>query len=222
MTYVIGSRCSDGVVIVADRKHTIEKTGDSVYDNKILGEFSGIITGFAGIRGSYELFIMNMMDYLNKNGSMNPNEFLLKARDITLKLKSYDYEVLFGVSNTVTNNSSYLKHMYPDGKTESIRTYIVIGQGEPVGRYFLKKYWKENLNMKQVAELGYFIIKIIERYNLEESVGLGNTDDIFQKKPQIWFIPDNRPDYPALDCLIIDIEGKVNERIKKLENEYFF
>lgn len=56
MIYVLGSRCSDGVVIVADRKHTIdtiEKTGDSVY-NKILGEFSGVITGFAGIRGSYE------------------------------------------------------------------------------------------------------------------------------------------------------------------------
>jgi hypothetical protein len=100
--------------------------------------------------------------------------------------------------------------------------YVVIGEGETVGRYFLKKYWKENLTMEQVAELGYFIIKVIERYNLEESVGLGNTDDIFQKKPQIWFIPVNRPDYPASDCLIVEFEGKVNERIKKLETKDFF
>jgi 20S proteasome alpha/beta subunit len=222
MTYVLGSRCSDGVVIVADRKHTIEQKGDSVYDNKIFGEFSGIITSFSGIRGNYELLLSYLFDYINKNGSMNHNEFLLKARDITLKLKSYDYDILFGVSNTVTKNSSYLKHMYPDGKIESIRAYVVIGHGEPVGRYFLKKYWKENLTMKQVAKLGYFIIKVIERYNVEESVGLGNTDDISQNKPQIWFIPDNRPDYPASDCLILDFEGKVNERIKKLENERFF
>lgn len=165
---------------------------------------------------------MNMNDYILKNGNISHNEFLLKSIEITQKLKRNDYEVLFGVSSTVTNNPSYLKHMYADGKIESIRGYVVIGEDETVGRYFLKKYWKENLTMEQVAELGYFIIKVIERYNLEESVGLGNTDDIFQKKPQIWFIPDNRPDYPASDCLIVEFEGKVNERIKKLENERFF
>jgi hypothetical protein len=99
MTYVLGSRCSDGVVIVDDRKHTIdtiEKTGDSVYDKKILDEFSGVITGFAGIRGSYELFVMNMNDYILKNGNISHNEFLLKSIEITQKLKRNDYEVLFG------------------------------------------------------------------------------------------------------------------------------
>ena len=30
-------------------------------------EFSGVITGFAGIRGSYELFVMHMNDYIIKN-----------------------------------------------------------------------------------------------------------------------------------------------------------
>ena len=185
MTYVLSSRCSDGVVIIADRKHTIDKAEDSVYDNKIFGEFSGIITSFSGIRGNYELFLLYLLDYINKNRSMNHNEFLLKAIEIAQKLKRNDYEVLFGISSTVTNNLSLLKHMYPDGRIESIRAYVVIGHGEPVGRYFLKKHWKENLTMEQVAELGYFIIKVIEKYNLEESVGLGNTDDIFQKKPQI-------------------------------------
>jgi 20S proteasome alpha/beta subunit len=101
MTYVLGSRCSDGVVIVADRKHTMDKTIDSVYDNKILGEFSGVITGFAGIRGSYELFVMHMNDYIIKNGDMVYNEFLLKSIEITQKLKRNDYDVLSGVSSTL-------------------------------------------------------------------------------------------------------------------------
>ena len=60
--------------------------------------FQGVITGFAGIRGSYELFVMNMNDYILKNGNISHNEFLLKSIEITQKLKRNDYEVLFGVS----------------------------------------------------------------------------------------------------------------------------
>jgi tripartite motif-containing protein 71 len=40
------------------------------------------------------------------------------------------------------------------------------------------------MKMKQVGELGYYIIKHIEEFELDSSVGVGNN------RPQIWFIPD--------------------------------
>jgi hypothetical protein len=51
--------------------------------------------------------------------------------------------------------------------------------------------------MKQVAELDYFIIKYIEKYYLDLSVGV-NTD-----KPQIWFIPDKEVAHSA-DSELLD------------------
>ena len=47
---------------------------------------------------------MHINDYIIKNGDMVYNEFLLKSIEITQKLKRNDYDVLFGVSRTVTNN----------------------------------------------------------------------------------------------------------------------
>jgi 20S proteasome alpha/beta subunit len=56
MTYILGSKCKDGVVLVADRKFSIEQGGgiDFIYD-KLFGEYNGIIMGFAGTRRRFEL-----------------------------------------------------------------------------------------------------------------------------------------------------------------------
>jgi hypothetical protein len=78
----------------------------------------------------------------------------------------------------------------------------VIGTGAPYGSIFLKQNWAPNLTMKQVAELGYFIIKYIERYSLDLSVGVNNN------KPQIWFMP-NDASYYSLDIEALnELEGK--------------
>ena len=51
MTYILGSRCRDGVVLISDRKFTIEEQGTYLYDDKLYAEIRGVITGFAGTRG---------------------------------------------------------------------------------------------------------------------------------------------------------------------------
>ena len=107
-----------------------------------------------------------------------------------------DFDILIGM----TGNKSTLKHMYSDGGIETIDECVVIGTGEPVGRFFLNKYWRRDMKMKKVAELGYFIIKAIMEYKLEYTVGLADaTENKFQSKPRIHFIPDNEKDYLAPD-----------------------
>jgi 20S proteasome alpha/beta subunit len=59
MTYILGSRCNDGVVLVADTRFTIDQLGGIgfMHDNdKIFAGISGMIMGFSGTRGKFELF----------------------------------------------------------------------------------------------------------------------------------------------------------------------
>jgi 20S proteasome alpha/beta subunit len=227
MTYILGSRCRDGVVLVADRKFTVDQSGgfDPIYDNKLIGEFYGIIMGFSGARRRFELFTTYVMDYVKTTQGRNKlipiEKFILKASEIARSLTRCDFDVLFGLSG----NPSLVKHMYGDGGIESIREYVVIGTGEPVGRFFLKKYWNNDMSMEQIAELGYFVIKTIETYNVDETIGLSKKsgDRIFNR-PQIWLIPDGKKDKLLApdDPLLSTLENRVNRRMKKLNQDLFF
>jgi 20S proteasome alpha/beta subunit len=43
LTVIIGAKCSDGIVMIADRKIT-DRTGNTLqYDNKILGDMEQIL-----------------------------------------------------------------------------------------------------------------------------------------------------------------------------------
>jgi DNA-binding beta-propeller fold protein YncE len=83
-----------------------------------------------------------------------------------------------------TATGAVLQHVYPAGFTEVVPKYRAIGHGEPYGSLIMKILWHPEMKMKQVAELGYYIIKHVEKFELDSSVGVGNN------KPQIWFIPD--------------------------------
>ena len=66
-----------------------------------------------------------------------------------------------------------------------ITEYDTIGRGRPYGSLFLDLLWKPDMTMKQVAELGYFVIALVERHFLDATIGIG--DD----RPQVFFIPDH-------------------------------
>ena len=46
MTYILGTRCKDGVVLIADRKFTIDAGAGYEYDDKLFGDLAGVIVGF--------------------------------------------------------------------------------------------------------------------------------------------------------------------------------
>ena len=71
------------------------------------------------------------------------------------------------------------------------------------------------MNMEEVGELGYFIIKYIQRFELDLTVGVDNIR-VTNDKPQIWFIPDNVDDYQADEHLLKKFEQKTQTRLEKL------
>ena len=60
---------------------------------------------------------------------------------------------------------------------------------QKVDKDLLKKLWNDKMTMKQVAELAYFIIKYIQKEELDNSVGVNENPP--NDKPQVWFIPHN-------------------------------
>ena len=58
MTFMLGSRCINGVVLIADRKITVN---DDIglhfdYHDKLFAELRHVVFGSSGSTGSYELF----------------------------------------------------------------------------------------------------------------------------------------------------------------------
>ena len=76
MTFILGSRCKDGVVLVADRKITIDGGGDYDECDKLFGDIRHIVYGSSGVTTMFELFRGYTMNYINTH----PGEITYQMR----------------------------------------------------------------------------------------------------------------------------------------------
>ena len=191
MTYILGSVCSDGVVLVADKKVTM---GDGVafdYQEKIYGDFHGVIFGAAGSVGIYELLRYQIQD-LVQGSTSNP----ITKNNIIQRLSA----ILHGLYREYRNEGEYCRILVSlkeygrynklillnyNGIPRTITKYMQIGSGEPYGNLIMRKLWKRSMSMERVASLGYSAIKMIEKFELDNTVGVG------RYKPTILYIPNN-------------------------------
>ncbi len=63
------------------------------------------------------------------------------------------------------------------------------------------------MNMKQVAEIGYFAVKYIEEFGLDQAVGVDG------KQPQIWFVRDRHDDKLATKRFLMKLEKDTETRL---------
>ena len=190
MTLILGARCRDGAVLVADSKLTEDNSGlQFSYDNKTTGELQGILTAFSGDRGTFQIFTTRVRDYVNttarelrREAFQKPVKGLIKTQfgptidqlsleiydiqhDLHSKYRNYDFEVLMGISGRYypPSKMSRLFYFYPDGRVIPIKDYRIIGSGAPFALYYLKRYWQEDkMEMKKFAQLSDFVIRYVE------------------------------------------------------------
>jgi hypothetical protein len=114
------------------------------------------------------------------------------------------------------DGKSNLRHVFQTGRIEPVPKFHAIGSGAPYGLVYIKELFNKNptVTMNQAAELGFFIIKYIEKYKLDNTVGLGT--DCKNKYPQIHFIPDIEPDYPATEEQLRQMEESSKNRLDKI------
>jgi 20S proteasome alpha/beta subunit len=226
MTYILGSRCYDGVVIVSDTKFTIsDGPVTHIYDvDKVTGEFPGFITAFSGERYKFERFRSEIREFSSTQPcQISVDRMLNGMSDIMGKINtrfSDGFELLAGISGAYfPDKKSRLKHFYTHGGYVPIHTYKAIGS-EPFGKIHLR-HWSPVITMEQAAELGFFVIKYIQDFNLDDAVGIDNDHPIVVR-----FIPDNptndKLDSHADDQMLKEFNERANLRLDAIRNEHFF
>ena len=187
MTFILGAHCSDGIVMVGDRKMS-RSNGSPTYEAKIFQDIQNVVLGASGVVGLYDKFRQQIFDTVQENPNMNQMSFIGASEKIVFELnRTYiertrggTIELLVANGKTTIGN---LQFVTANGVGEVVRRYQVIGSGEPYGEFFLKRLWKPEMTMEQVAVLGVAIIRIIEDNELD--TGVGTKDN-----PQVWYIPD--------------------------------
>jgi 20S proteasome alpha/beta subunit len=205
MTFVLGSRCKDGVILVADRKITSTNEFKSIsfdYKNKLFGILDGVIFGSSGSTDSSELFREHTLEQVRKNiraiiakddgnhHEITYDNLVLTLCDIVLDINKkrdfmidYYFELLVAIRHP--DRPSTLTWIPGAGVKRLIDSYHTLGIGGIFAREYLEKLWYPEISMKEASSLGYFIIKHIEDNKLHSAVG------IEKYPPHIWFIPDD-------------------------------
>jgi 20S proteasome alpha/beta subunit len=193
MTYILGAKCSDGVVLVADRK--IIDGDDTVgYGDKLFMHDFPIVQGGAGSLDLFDKFrYESYLEAMKYKDNINWLSYIDDVEDITRKLnKRYGderFEVI--IAGPIRHPEDVVPRLYyipPSGLSKQIHRYKVIGSGEPYGSIFLGTFWRKKSpqSMQDVAELGYFIIRNIEENKLDAEVGLDKN-----QHPQIYRISND-------------------------------
>lgn len=107
MTFILGSRCKDGVVLIADRKITSTNEFGSIsfdYKNKLYGILDGVIFGSSGSTDTFELFWDHTFEEVRKNKDVTYDNVIIRLCDIVLDInkkrdfmKEHYFELLVAI-----------------------------------------------------------------------------------------------------------------------------
>lgn len=217
MTYILGARCKDGVVLVGDTKITVENDADFEYEGKINYPFDSAVFGSAGIGGLYKNFQNMIMTKIRYGAKIKTEEeFLNLIGDTILEMRRHYGEDRYLINDNLSilcasrigGKKAHLTEFNEYGIPEPVNGIRSIGHGYPHGKIFTKKLWNKNMTMEQTAKLGLFIIEVIKKMHLDYSVGY--TTKVL---PQVAVIPDIIPSKKS------GIGGVEPEKIKEYMKE---
>jgi hypothetical protein len=135
--------------------------------------------------------------------------------EILRTLKTHYGDVYDAIVAITTKPSSVLTYFYYDGAPEEIKTYKEMGS-YTYGSIFINENWDEHMNMVTVANIGYFIIRYIEKFKLDLGVGTGGN----KHHPQIVFLPNKGFDCEATPQEIETFEKDAQRNLKQLNGKF--
>lgn len=169
LTYIFGSRCKDGVVLVADSKIVFDNY-NTEYRDKLFVYSDRIVMGSSGSVSLIDKFRNRALRAANalitsseEDQTEAVDKFISHIEKETESLNvryannQPEFDVLIGIQ---TQNGAELLHVYPKGFAELVPKYRAIGHGEPFGSFFLKILWSANMKMKRGRRIRIFHHKI--------------------------------------------------------------
>lgn len=240
MTTIIGGKCVDGVILVADRKLTYFYR-PTEYIEKIHRDYYPIVTSAAGGSNAYINFrnkllpeiqpepkpwenmkvsgvIEMVSDRLENTYSHYRTHLTTIVKEVNRNEADSD-KIQLLVAMQIKNQGAVLLLFNDVGYPIEEGKYVAIGSGEPYSYAFLKPFYRQDMTMQEFSKLGYFIIKYIDKFEIDEGSGLSKSKPF--DRPQIWFIPNSgqlyhseqRPD------LIGQFEADTNQMLDNLEQK---
>lgn len=170
MTFILGARCMNGVVLVADRK--ITKFDDGLtfdYGDKLFAELRHIVFGSSGSTGVFELFRAKIRNHIRTQNVDVDNIIPILTNYVYDLNRQYNFrsELRFDILVAIgyKDTKSTLTYIDANGTPNIINGIEAraIGTGRKYIKSFLDSIWNNNITMREVAEAGYFIIKYIEK-----------------------------------------------------------
>lgn len=237
MTYILGARCKDGIVLVGDTKVTVEGGTDFTFDKKIMVEpLNNIVMASAGSSGLYSEFQSRIRTavriIIEEHRIDHPSIHSEDGFKVLVTQVIRDMHNNYGKDDYVIDNNLQIlctTRIHPEarltlftgfGNQEPVNDSIAIGHG----RYCASIFHKNMLNdckkmiMSDVAKVGLFIICSLKVMSLDASVGFND-----EFLPQIVYIPDVKlpEDFPETPMYLSEIErSKLDVRYDELTKKY--
>lgn len=191
VTVIIGARCSDGVVLVADKKLTdIFDRIPPEFTNKLSGDIRHFLMGYTGLREIFDIFRKAIVgDWLLTLNS-DPYTFdnyvirccpMIRALNGIARGPAYRLQVLIG-KHQLKNTQLY--YIDDKGKENKINDYIAIGSGKGEADNICKNLDHNCITMKEFAKRAYFAIMFMNQYRPALGVGV-EQDDV----PRVTYLP---------------------------------
>jgi len=198
MTYILGAKCSDGVVLVGDTKLTIDEGADFEYSKKITFPLTNLAMGAAGSGGLYKDFQNRIVTAVirmqkEKKGVVNTEEEFSTLVSKVIREMHNDYgqdrymiinNLMILCATRIGGPLADLNQFTGFGYPLPVNDIRAIGHGEPYGAIFHKRLWGKHMTMEQTAKLGLFVIRYIDEMKLDTSVGYNK-----EFLPQVVYIP---------------------------------
>ena len=119
--------------------------------------------------------VIRLFNYLEDLGTIVKNSNTNPSNE-------YHFDILVATQNYDTSKAT-LHYIDEYGNLNDIYDQKIIGSGNIYASFFLKPFLKSNLRMETFTELGFFVMKYIDRFGIDDKVGL------LKELPLVWFIP---------------------------------
>ena len=171
LTVIIGAKCSDGIVLVADRKFTTVFDESVRYDNKLFGDLSHVIMGYTGIEKIFDIFRKCIVGdvIINRDSVDNSYTFknlMPKMAHLVTEFNQYVSQSHASFQLLVAKHdfeNSVLYYINSDGITKRV-SYMSIGSGQDIADNYCSHLIHNEINMKEFTKHAYLAIDLMNSH----------------------------------------------------------
>ena len=169
LTVIIGAKCSDGIVLVADMKFTTEFDESVHYDTKLFGDLSHVIMGYTGKENIFNIFRKCIVgDVIINRDSMDNNYTFTNlmsrmaqlVKEINQNLSQPNVYASFQLLVAKHHfENSVLYYINSDGERKRVQNYMSIGSGQDVADDFCFHLKHNEIKMTEFTKHAYLAIE---------------------------------------------------------------